>query len=226
MEDLLHKIDEMKLNLNSKDIKSIKKSKLKTISTKEINKKNKQIITTYNYYVKLIKKLKKYLKTEEDIIFEVKNDKLNRIVCLAIKLSKNDMEIFMPIDIRVFIGDAKDTYMDCSYYNLEDGGILYIKEFTSGKPNNGYGKIILENLDYIVKKINIKLDLYNHYFEEYTFNYIKRIEGVAIPSKSIITQESLNKIYRKYGFEIDEKNNMSMIKIIESQEIAYNQNMN
>ncbi|MDO7206497.1 hypothetical protein Q5M85_22740 [Paraclostridium bifermentans] len=42
--------------------------------------------------------------------------------------------------------------MDCSYYNLEDGGILYIKEFTSGKPNNGYGKIILENLDYIVKK--------------------------------------------------------------------------
>ncbi|EQK46968.1 hypothetical protein C671_1025 [[Clostridium] bifermentans ATCC 19299] len=55
MEDLLHKIDEMKLNLKSKDIKSIKKSKLKTISTKEINKENKQIITTYNYYVKLIK---------------------------------------------------------------------------------------------------------------------------------------------------------------------------
>ncbi len=226
MEDLLHKIDEMKLTLNSKDIKSIKKSKLKTISTKEINKENKQIITTYNYYVKLIKKLKRYLKTEEDIILEFKNDKLNRIVCLAIKLSKNDMEIFMPIDIIVFIGDAKDTYMDCSYYNLDEGGILYIKEFTSGKPNNGYGKIILENLDYIVKKINIKLDLYNHYFEEYTFNYIKRIEGVAIPSKSIITQESLNKIYRKYGFEVDEKNNMSMIKIIESQEIAYNQNMN
>ncbi len=73
MKDLLHKIDEMKLNLNSKDIKSIKKSKLKTISTKEINKENKQIITTYNYYVKLIKKLKKYLKTEEDIILEVKN---------------------------------------------------------------------------------------------------------------------------------------------------------
>ncbi|WP_270659274.1 hypothetical protein, partial [Paraclostridium bifermentans] len=87
-------------------------------------------------------------------------------------------------------------------------------------------KIILENLDYIVKKINIKLDLYNHYFEDYTFNYIKRIEGVAIPSKSIITQESLNKIYRKYGFEVDEKNNMSMIKIIESEEIAYNKNMN
>ncbi|MCG4735167.1 hypothetical protein L0M92_16305, partial [Casaltella massiliensis] len=70
------------------------KSKLKTISTKEINKENKQIITTYNYYVKLIKKLKKYLKTEEDIILDVKNDKLNRIVCLVIKLSENDMEIY------------------------------------------------------------------------------------------------------------------------------------
>lgn len=226
MEDLLHKIDEMKFNLKSKDVKSIKKSKLKTISTKEINKENKQIITTYNYYVKLIKNLKRYLKTEEDIIFEVNNDKLNRIVCLTIKLSKNDMEIFMPIDIRVFVGDAKDTYMDCSYYNLEDGGVLYIKEFTSGKPNHGYGKIILENLDDIVKKINTKLDLYNHYFEDYKFNYINKIEGVAIPSKSIITQESLNKMYRKYGFEVDEKNNMSMIKIIENQEISYNQNMN
>ena len=219
MEDLLHKIDQIKVNLKTKDIKAIKKSRLKTISTKEINKENKQIINTYNYYVKLIKKLKRYLKTEEDVMFEVKHDNLNRMVCLAIKLSKNCMEIFMPIDIRVFIGDAKDTYMDCSYYNLENRGILYIKEFTSGKPNNGYGKIILENLEYIVNKINMKLDLYNHYFENCEFNYINRIEGVAIPSKNIITQESLNKIYRKYGFKVDEKNNMRITKIIENQEI-------
>ncbi|GAA0711923.1 hypothetical protein GCM10008904_24680 [Paraclostridium ghonii] len=226
MEDLLHKIDEIKENLQSKDIKSIKKSKLKTISTKEINKDNKQVIITYNYYVKLTKKIKKYLKTEEDIIFEVKEDDSNRIICLIVKLIKSEIEIFMPIDIRVFTGDTKDTYMDCSYYNLEDGGTLYIKEFTSGKPNHGYGKIILENLDYIVEKINMKLDSYNHYFEDYKFNYIKKIEGVAIPSKSIITQEVLNKIYRKYGFEVDEQNNMSITKIVENKEIAYNQNMN
>lgn len=216
MEDLLHKIDEMKQNLKSKDIKSIKKSKLKTISTKEINEDDKQIITTYNYYVKLTKKIKKYLKTEEDIIFEVKEDNFNRIICLIVKLIKSEMEIFMPIDIRVFTGDTKDTYMDCSYYNLEDGGTLYIKEFTSGKPNHGYGKIILENLNYIAYKINMRLDLYNHYFEDYKFNYINKIGGIAIPSKSIITQESLNKIYRKYGFEVDEQNNMKITKIIEN----------
>ena len=216
MEDLLHKIDEMKQNLKSKDIKSIKESKLKTISTKEINEDNKHIITTYNYYVKLTKKIKKCLKTEEDIIFEVKEDNFNRMICLIVKLIKSEMEIFMPIDIRVFTGDTKDTYMDCSYYNLEDGGTLYIKEFTSGKPNHGYGKIILENLNYIANKINMRLDSYNHYFEDYKFNYINKIEGIAIPSKSIITQESLNKIYRKYGFEVDEQNNMRITKIIEN----------
>lgn len=225
MKDLLHKIDEMKKSLQSKDIKSIKQIKLKTISTKEINKDNKQVITTYNYYVKLIRKIKKYLKTEEDIIFEVKEVDSNKIICLIVKLIKSEIEIFMPIDIRIFTGDTKDTYMDCSYYNLEDGGILYIKEFTSGKPNHGYGKIILENLDYIVEKINMRLDSYNHYFEDYKFNYIKKIEGVAIPSKSIITQEALNKVYRKYGFEVDEQNNMSITKIVENQEIVYNQDI-
>ncbi|GAA0862045.1 hypothetical protein [Paraclostridium tenue] len=222
MESLLSKIDEMKKNLQQKDIKSIKKSKFKTISTKDINSKNLQIINTYNYYVKLTKRVKKYINADEYIIFETRKDICNRLICLVTKLIKSELEIFMKVDIRIITGNTKDTYMDCAYYNINDEGVLYIKEFSSGKPNNGYGKILLMNLDYVVNKINIKLDLYNHYFEDYKFNYIKKIEGVAIPYKTIISQENLNKIYRKYGFEVDEKNNMKISRYIENKELIYN----
>ncbi|MEG2984063.1 MAG: hypothetical protein RR835_05140 [Peptostreptococcaceae bacterium] len=222
MENLLSKIDEMKNNLMLKDIDSIKKNKYKTISTKDINNEYNDTINLYNYYVKLIKKVKKYLNTEEVVIFEVKKHTNRNLVCLMTKLNINEIEIFMKIDIRVLTGNTKDTYMNCTYYNIKNEGMLYINEFSSGKPNNGYGKIILENLEYIVSNINRKLDLYNHYFEDYTFKYINRIEGIAIPYKSIISQESLNKIYRKYNFEVDEKNNMKIIKYINCKELICN----
>lgn len=222
MENLLSKIDEMKNNLMLKDIDSIKKNKYKTISTKDINNKNKDVINLYNYYVKLIKKVKKYLNTDEEIIFEVKKYKTSKLVCLMSKLNTDEIEIFMKIDIRVLTGNTKDTYMNCTYYNIKDEGMLYINEFSSGKPNNGYGKIILKNLDDIISNINKKLDLYNHYSEDYTFNYIKKLEGIAIPYKTIISQESLNKIYRKYGFQVDEKNNMKIIKHINCKELMCN----
>lgn len=222
MKSLLSKIDEMKKNLQQKDIKSIKSSKFKTISTKDINNENSQIVNTYNYYVKLTKRVKKYINTDEDIIFETRKDIYNRLICLMIKLTKSEIEIFMKIDIRVITGNTRDTYMDCAYYNMNDEGVLYIKEFSSGKPNHGYGSILLKNLDYIANKINMKLDLYNHYFEDYTFNYIKKIEGVAIPYKPIISQENLNKIYRKYEFEVDEKNNMKITRYIKNKELIYN----
>lgn len=222
MENLLSKIDEMKNNLMLKDIDSIKKNKYKTISTKDINNKNKDVINLYNYYVKLIKKVKKYLNTDEEIIFEVKKHKTSKLVCLMSKLNTDEIEIFMKIDIRVLTGDTKDTYMNCTYYNIKDEGMLYINEFSSGKPNNGYGKIILKNLDEIISNINKKLDLYNHYSEDYTFNYIKKLEGIAIPYKTIISQELLNKIYRKYGFQVDEKNNMKIIKYINCKELMCN----
>ncbi|MGL5755643.1 MAG: hypothetical protein ACRCYC_09990 [Paraclostridium sp.] len=222
MENLLSKIDEMKSNLILKNIESIKKNKYKTISTKDINNENKDVVNTYNYYVKLIKKVKKYLNTEEEVMFEVKKHVNRKLVCLMTKLNKNEIEIFMKIDIRILTGNTKDTYMNCTYYNIKDEGMLYINEFSSGKPNNGYGKIILENLEYIVNNINRKLDSYNHYFEDYTFKYINRIEGIAIPYKPIISQESLNKIYRKYNFEVDEKNNMKIIKYINCKELMCN----
>lgn len=181
---------------------------------------NIYIVKEYNYYAKLTKKVKKYIKTDEDIIFNTYKDKRGKIICLLIKFDINKMEIFMPIDIRIITGDTKDTFMDCTYYNLEKEGKLYIKEFSSGKPRNGYGKIILKNIENIIENINLKLDSYNHYSNDYKFNYIKIIEGMAIPTKTIISQKELNKLYRKYGFFVDEKNNMSMLKIIKNRKLV------
>ncbi|WP_270506975.1 hypothetical protein, partial [Paraclostridium sordellii] len=73
-------------------------------------------------------------------------------------------------------------------------------------------------LDYIVNKINTILDYYNHYNDNCIFNYIQYIEGIAIPFKSIISQENLNKIYRKYGFTINEKDGMKIKKEIQIKE--------
>lgn len=218
METFLFKIDEIKKILNSRDIESIKKSKYKTIPAKDIRKETKKISELYNYYVKLVKKVKRYLLDGDCIFLETKEHSINKIVCLMIKIKKSEIEEFMKVDIRVLTGDTKDTYMNCTYYNIEKRGILYINEFTSGKPKFGYGKIILSNLDYIVNKINTILDYYNHYNDNCIFNYIQYIEGIAIPFKSIISQENLNKIYRKYGFTINEKDGMKIKKEIQIKE--------
>lgn len=215
MQNLNNQIKIMKENLEMKNLKNIKSSKFKTISTKDI-KNEESIIKEYNYYTKLTKRIKKYINSKDEIIFETYEDNEGRIVGLFIKFDLNKMEIFMPIDIRVITGNTKDTFMDCTYYNLEKEGKIYIKEFSSGKPRCGYGKLILSNLDNIVKSINLKFDTYNHYSKDYKFNYISKIEGVAIPTKTIISQKELNKLYRRYGFIIDEKNNMSMLKIIDN----------
>lgn len=221
MEDLLSKIDIMKNNLQIKDIKSINKNKFKTIPTKDINKDNELIVKEYNYYVKLTKKIKRYLKNDENIVFEINRDRFNRIICLMTNLKKSELDVFFYIDIRLITGNTKDTLMRCTYYN-KHMAILYINEFSSGKPNNGYGSIILKKLDYIVEEINIRLDAYNHYYEDYKFNYIYKIEGLAIPTKSIINQENLNKIYRKYGFLVNEKDNMKIEKYIRINHLIYN----
>ncbi|MGL5717501.1 MAG: hypothetical protein ACRCXT_18445 [Paraclostridium sp.] len=215
MLNLNSKIINMKSNLEARSLKGIRNTKFKTISTKEISNVDIQTLNEYNYYAKLTKRVRKYINTNDDIIFDISRDKNNRIICLLIKFNKYNMEIFMPIDIRIITGDTKDSFMDCTYYNLESEGKLYIKEFLSGKPNNGYGKIILKNLDNIIFRINLSLDNYNHYSTDYKFNYINKIEGIAIPTKTIISQVQLNRIYRKYGFEVDEENNMSIFKKIE-----------
>ena len=130
MLDLESKIDEIKFNLISKNIKYIRKFKYKTISIKEEIIYNKEKIKTYNYYVKLINKLKKHMRLSEYIDFYTAYDKFDNLVCLITKFDINKIDINIPIDIRIIIGDKKDTYINASYYQGKCG-ILYLEEFVS-----------------------------------------------------------------------------------------------
>lgn len=199
------KIDEIKFNLISKDIKYIRNFKYKTISIKEESIYNKEIIKNYNYYVKLINKLKKYVKNNEYIDFYTSYDKFNNLICLITKFDINTIDINIPIEMRIIVGDKKDTYIKASYYQGKCG-ILYLEEFVSKSRKNGYGSIMLENLDYIINNINNELNNYNKNIKDNKFKLIQIIKGKAIPFKSVISQKDLNKLYLKYGFEVDKDN--------------------
>lgn len=205
MLDLEVKIYEMKSNLMSKNIKYIRKCNYKTIPIKEEYRYNEDVVKIYNYYVKLINKLKKYIKDSNYIDFYTKYDKFNNLVCLVTKFDVNEIDINIPIDIRVIIGDKNDTYIRGSYYEGKCG-ILYLEEFSSGSRRNGYGSMLLENLNYIVDNINNKLSSYNACNKSYNFKLINLIKGRAIPFKSVISQEDLNRLYLKYGFKVDKDN--------------------
>lgn len=201
MIDLESRIEEIKSNLVSKNLKYIIKCKYKTIPAKDKDIYNEEHLKNYNYYIKLIKKLKNYIKNSNDVEFYTRYDKFNNIVCLISKFDINQIEINLPIDIRIIVGDKYDTYMRTTYYKGKYG-ILYLEEFESGSRNNGYGSMLLDNLNLIVDNINIRLSNYNNYSEIYNFKPIKILKGRAIPFKSVISQEDLNKLYTKYGFKI------------------------
>ena len=205
MLDLEVKIYEMKSNLMSKNIKYIRKCKYKIIPKKEEYIYNGDVVKIYNYYVKLINKLKKYIKDSNYIDFYTKYDKFNNLVCLVTKFDVNEIDINIPIDIRVIIGDKNDTYIRGSYYEGKCG-ILYLEEFSSGSRSNGYGAMLLENLNYIVDNINNKLSSHNKCNKNYNFKLINLIKGRAIPFKSVISQEDLKRLYLKYGFKVDKDN--------------------
>lgn len=205
MIDLESRIEEIKSNLVSKNLKYIIKCKYKTIPAKDKDIYNEEHLKNYNYYIKLIKKLKNYIKNSNDVEFYTRYDKFNNIVCLISKFDINQIEINLPIDIRIIVGDKYDTYMRTTYYKGKYG-ILYLEEFESGSRNNGYGSMLLDNLNLIVDNINIRLSNYNNYSEIYNFKPIKILKGRAIPFKSVISQEDLNKLYTKYGFKIDNDN--------------------
>ena len=205
MLDLEVKIYEMKSNLMSKNIKYIRKCNYKTIPIKEEYRYNEDVVKIYNYYVKLINKLKKYIKDSNYIDFYTKYDKFNNLVCLVTKFDVNEIDINIPIDIRVIIGDKNDTYIRGSYYEGKCG-ILYLEEFSSGSRRNGYGSMLLENLNYIVDNINNKLSSHNKCNKNYNFKLINLIKGRAIPFINVISQEDLNRLYLKYGFKVDKDN--------------------
>ena len=199
------RVDEIKLNLISKNLMYITKCKYKTIPTNEDYKYSEEKLKSYNYYVKLTKKVKKYIKDFNDIVFYTTYDKFNNLVCIVSKFDINKIDINLNIDIRIIIGDKQDTYMKATYYE-EKCGILYLEEFMSSSRNNGYGSMLLDNLNFIIDNINDILKKYNKYSESYNFKPIKIIKGKAIPYQSIISQKALNKLYIKYGFEIDNNN--------------------
>lgn len=207
MQNIQVKIDELKSNIINKDLKQIRKNKFKVININKTTNREQEYIEKYNYYVKLGKKLKKYIQEDYEHILDIKYDNCGKMICLVAKFSISKMEIEMPIDIRIIIGDGGDTYMDCSYYNKEEYGLLFINKFEARKLRCGYGSLILDSLDSIVKNLNERFEDINTKDKNHLKD-IKIIKGRSIPTKSIISQENLNKLYTKYGFEIDDKNNM------------------
>ena len=66
--------------------------------------------------------------------------------------------------------------------------------------------MLIDNLSFIIDNINIKLINYNNYNETYNFKPIKIQRKILISFKLIISKEGLNKLYKKYGFKIDNDN--------------------
>ncbi|MGG7060652.1 hypothetical protein ACQPUZ_20660, partial [Clostridium tertium] len=101
--------------------------------------------------------------------------------------------------IRLLTGSREESYMDCTYYPSQR--TIYINDFRSSISNRGYGKIILDNLDEILEDLNKIL-------EKHCLNRIMIIRGKMIANKHIISDENLKKMYIKYGFEVDNSNNI------------------
>lgn len=195
-------ISEIKKDLINNDIKAIQKYKLQLIKDCNIrDTQDKELIKCYNYYVKLIRKIKKYLKgsTGYDIIINAKEHQKSDLITLVSKINPNEINIGISVDIRLLTGSRNESYMDCTYYPNQN--TIYINDFRSSISNRGYGKIILENLDEILEDLNKIL-------EKHDLNKIMIIRGKMIANKHIISEENLKKMYIKYGFEVDNSNNI------------------
>lgn len=195
-------ISKIKKDLINKDIKAIQKYKLQLIKNCNIrDTQEKELIKCYNYHVKLIRKLKKYLKgsTGYDIIINAKEHQKSDLITLVSKINPNEINIGISVDIRLLTGSRDESYMDCTYYPSQS--TIYINDFRSSISNRGYGKIILDNLDEILEDLNKILE--KHYL-----NRIMIIRGKMIANKHIISEENLKKMYIKYGFEVDNSNNI------------------
>lgn len=203
MNSLPMKISELKKNLMDINIKAIKKNKNKPIKINSVNQEDIKLVNDYNYHVKLAKRIKKYMVINQacEIILKMKEDVFGKIICIAISVEKNKIDIGLPIDIKIISGNECNAVLNCSYYNNYYGGRLYLNDFRSSVPNKGYGGIILKNLDDIITWIN-KI-LINLHYEE-----IILLEGVMIPNKNIICEDNLRKLYLKYNFQIDTRNNI------------------
>lgn len=205
MYNLENKTYEIKKCLIDKDISKIRKLKLNLIKQESNNMNSKEVsaVNEYNYYVKLIKKLQRHIKLNEkkDIIIDLSKDKLQNVICIVTTIDFRQREIGIPVDINILCGDINKVSMECICYEIIEYSTLYIDNFKSRISNKGYGSIILKGLDEIVNDINKKLRKYN-------IKEIKYIEGMVVADKNIISEIDLINLYTKYGFKIDNKNNM------------------
>lgn len=219
MKDLYLKTEILKSDLENKNFKELKKAKVKSITSESSSYTCQDSIKSYNYYVKLIKKIKKYISNNNcELIFNTLKDRFNNTICLITTFNPNELDISMTIDIRIITGNSRDTFMICSYYNLKDYGLLYIEDFQSGSVRCGYGSLMLKNLDNIIDSINVRLSTINSKSYDVKYNYIKKVFGKVIPRKSIISQKDLNNLYISYGFDVyrdsHNYNDISMSKLI------------
>uniref|UniRef100_UPI0005A6A261 hypothetical protein n=1 Tax=Faecalimicrobium dakarense TaxID=1301100 RepID=UPI0005A6A261 len=196
------KIKEMKEYLKDKDINKIKKLKLNT-KYDNLNLEDASLLNEYEYYIRLLKKLKRYIKLNEDkhLILDIEEDKNKFIVGILSTINFNAKDIGIPIDIMLLTGTVNKSYMDCISYKIDSYAMLYIYNFRSRISNEGYGSMLLMKLDYRIKEINKVLNKYN-------LKEIKSVEGLVVADKNIINDNDLISLYKRYGFEVDKNNRM------------------
>lgn len=201
MNSLSMNIREFKANLMDINLVAIKKIKSKPIELNYKNLDERNLILEYNYYVKLIKRVKNCISLNKckDIILKTLEDKSGMIICIATIIEKNKIDIGLGIDINIITGNECSTFLNCTYYDTNSGGVLYLNNFRSSKPKQGYGGIILANIDEIVYSINNSLN-------KMEYESITIAKGVMTPDKNIINENELKEFYLKYGFDIGPNN--------------------
>lgn len=194
------KIKEMKEYLREKDINKIKKLKLNT-KYDNLDLEDANLLNEYEYYIRLLKKLKRYIKLNEDkyLLLDIEEDKNKFIVGILSIINFNANDIGIPIDIILLTGNLNKSYMDCISYKIDNCAMLYIYNFRSRISNKGYGSMLLMKLDDRIKEINKVLNKYN-------LKEIKSVEGLVVADKNIINENDLISLYKRYGFEIDKNN--------------------
>ncbi|MGL4913758.1 MAG: hypothetical protein ACRC3Y_15155 [Romboutsia sp.] len=203
MNSLPMNIRNFKENLMDINVATIRKIKSKPIELRFEDTDENNLIIEYNYYVKLIKRIKKFIIQNKckNIILRTIEDRLSNIICIAISIDKDKLDLGVGVMINIITGNNCSAYLDCTYYDANEGGLLYLNNFRSSKTKQGYGGIILSYLDEIVYSINENLN-------KMGYKSIIVAKGVMTPDKNIIKDDDLRSLYLKYDFSIESNNNI------------------
>lgn len=203
MNSLPMNIRNFKETLMDINVATIRKIKSKPIELRFEDTDENNLIIEYNYYVKLIKRIKNFISQNKckNIILKTIEDRFNNIICIAISIDKDKIDLGLGIMINIITGNDCGVYLDCTYYDADEEGALYLNNFKSKKTKQGYGGIILSYLDEIVYSINENLN-------KMGYESIIVARGVITPDKNIIKEDDLRSLYLKYDFIIESNNNI------------------